>query len=96
MVTASKPTLPGHRPPLIAAGLPVLTGSLLVTIHAEIGEMMRELQESRRLATALERLCERHPELRAELVAEVQRVLDEQLAAAQQQPTPAPPKRRRK
>lgn len=70
----------------------MVTGSVLPMLHAEISEAIREIQQSRLTLQALDNLMITKPELRGELVAEMQRLLESQKNAASQ----GPPKKGRK
>ena len=65
---------------MLQRGMPVTSGSVLMTIHAELSEMVRELNQSRLVTTAIDRICNTRPELRAEIAAEMQRIAEEQEA----------------
>jgi hypothetical protein len=86
--------VPGRPNGTLVSGVPVVTGGMLPAMFAEIGEAIREIQQSRLTLQALENLMVTMPELRAKLIAEMQRLLAEPKntnAAAQ-----VPPKKGRK
>lgn len=85
MVTQVK-AIPGQTESKLPQGLPVTSGNVLAWIHAELGEMYRELDQSRLTTTAIDRMCERDPKLRNQLIDEMNAILDERKAALLKRP----------
>lgn len=69
--------VPGQPVPKLVAGLPVTTGSVLATIHAELTEMVREINQNRLTLQAVDKLCEETPGLRDKITTQMRAIAGE-------------------